>query len=633
MTDTSQVDINVESNKIRYRKENSEYAFKMIHPRKFPWWVFLLFLPFLMLIRCQNNLQVDCMEVGTGAPVTYQDVNLKYTERFIVKEGKWFSSEEIDRVSKSDSLGVAVFAGLPSSVFGHVCCFLTKGRLSSAGKCYGDVEKQFNVFLTRRTDLLFEPRRDDLRVRVVDGETGDPLPDAIVIYDYYDAGRAIQDSSSVDAAGVATIPDMRYCGKISLLTGRCYGYHDDVHSDVPCSELLVERDSTDLRLRPIKEKFTFFVCNSETKEPIPGASCVVTLVHPGVSKKTTSRNVHTSVDGKGMGVYANAPILSTVGITASKPNYKDGVLKDGPKGPWTVENFIKQPDSVRTVWLDPLPYLQEFVNVDSLSLRPIPGVKNEITVYHADGSVTKLVEISNSNGVFPISAKEDEKVEVVSTKGNEYHPKHTTYPKFKEITDRKIKMRPVMVDFDFKTVYEADHSQLLPDCSLRVQGSISGALNPRNSGNGTFTVQMRMAETLTIVASKTGFKTNGTKIRERTHAWLSEGAGRREIPLDYDLPPCDVRQDSYNGYGRTVSPFNMGQMSGTAIVDVDFYSIGDWITIYDGNTASGTPIVSRTYIEYKRQIPITFTRGAVTVVVESMDSGSSGEYTVRCPAK
>lgn len=633
MSDNTLVDINIESKKVRYTKEHSDYAFKMIRPRSFPWWVFLLLLPFLLLIRCQNDLRVDCIETETGIPVTYQDVNLKYTEHFIVKNGRWFSSDEIDLVCKSDSLGTAVFDSLPSSVFSRVCCFLTKGHLSSTGKCYGAVDKQINVFLTRRTKLLFDPRREDLRIRVVDEETGDPLPDAVVIYDYFETGRQVQDSVSVDAAGVATIPAMRYCGKLSLLTGSCYGYHDDVRSDVPCSDLLLERDSTDLRLRPIKEKFTFFVRNSETREPIPGASCIVTLTSHGISKTTTSRNVHTSVDGKGMGVYENANIRSVVGITASKPNYKDGVLKDGPNGPWKVEEFIRQPDSVRTIWLDPLPYLQEFINVDSLSLRPIPGVKNEITVYHADGTTTMLVEISNSNGVFTISAKEDERVEVTSTKGNEYHTKHTSYPKFKDITDRTIMMKPVMVDFDFKTVYETDHSHLLSNCTLRVQGSISGMLSPSNSGNGQFTVRMRKAETLTIIASKTGFKTNSSKIRERTESWLSAGADRRVIPLDYDLPPCDVRQDSYSGLGRTVSSFNMGKMSGIAIVDVDFYSIGDWITVYDGNTTSGAIIHRREYITYKRAFSVNFNLGAVTVVVESTESGSSGNYTVRCPTK
>ena len=57
-------------------------------------------------------------------------------------------------------------------------------------------------------------------------------------------------------------------------------------------------------------------------------------------------------------------------------------------------------------------------------------------------------------------------------------------------------------------------------------------------------------------------------------------------------------------------------------------SIGDYLTVYDGTSASGVPIIDRTFIKYERTIPFSFTKGAITVVVES---SSKGYFEVRCP--
>ncbi len=613
----------------RFREGRLEYDVRL--RRKFPWWVFLLLLPLLLLVRCEKDLTVKCVEAETGAAVSYQDVTLSYKDHFIEKIGRWFSADTISLTQKTDTSGVTVFEKLPCSVYSYVFHGLEKGSVSLQSECYQSIDHRFIFHYTRHVTLKVDARREDLRVRVEDKETGDPLPNAVVRYVYFDEGESHRDSVLTDAAGVATLPRMRYCSALDSLIGRCFGYYDDVKTGVPCRDLLFEKDTTALRLAPVKEQFTFFVKNVKSKEPIPDAICSVTLTHPGNSMRTVSRDVRTSIDGKGIAVYTDAPIVSSISIKASKVNYKDSVLTDSPRGPWRVVDFIPQPDAVRTIWLEPLPFVREFVNVDSLSGRPIPGVRNEITITQPDGTKTVVTEISNTNGVFPISAAEDDVIDVVSSKGGEYKIKKSFYPKFKDIDDRQILMQPEMVELEFQTVVADPPSPLLPECSLLVTGSISGLLSPGDSGNGVFIVSMRKSETLSIVSSKQGFKVNDITVCNRDAAYLSADPYRRIIPMEWNLPPCDGGvQRPYDGPGSSTNSYSMGQMSGSALIWVDFYSIGDFLTVYDGPSASGAPIINRLYIENQRTIPFNFTKGAVTVVVES-GPGSSGKFEVRCP--
>ena len=148
-----------------------------------------------------------------------------------------------------------------------------------------------------------------------------------------------------------------------------------------------------------------------------------------------------------MGVYENAFVLSRIDIKVSKPHYRDGELEGGP---WTVEQFIYQENDVRTVWLTPEPYLVEFVNIDSITRRPVSGVNNVIQVTALNGETETATEISNSNGVFPVTAKEGSRIEITATKGSLYWPKHEVIPSFGE--REEVIMQPRLVKVPFRTI-------------------------------------------------------------------------------------------------------------------------------------------------------------------------------------
>lgn len=618
--------------KLKYKEEQDRYSLQLCHVRR-PWWVLLLLLPLLLFIKCSKDITVSCVEPIGKLPVENLPVKMEYQSHFLWNDGKFFTSDTIRLIQHTDSLGKTVFKDLPCSVFSYVFYCLQKVSFTAVDDCHVALDERRNFHYRWHITLDMEPRLEDLHVQLLDKETGDILPDGILIYKYIELGEEKTDSAHADAAGIATLSQMRYCSVMTELKGTCYGYADTMYVDIPCQSLLNANDSTALRLRPIKERFTFFVKNKETKQPIPDALCKVSLTHPGKSKHVEKREVRTSIDGQGLAVYDKAFILSTMAITASKLHYKDGQLEGGP---WTVEVFNRQNDSIRTIWLEPEPYLEEFVNIDSITGKPIPGVTNVIKVIDHDGTVTETTEMSNSNGVFSVWAKEDAKVEVFSTKAPSYKKKISIYPKYKDIKEeeKKIKMQPVLETLKFRTVQEEKPNVLLPKCTLTITGSESGLLIPTNSGNGEFSVTMRKYEYLSIVASRKGYKTNRTKVQNRDWEYLRVNQERRDIPLKLDLPPCDGGENvPKNGQMYHQRSYSMGQEEGDASITGNFYGEPDRLTIYDGPDTSGRILIGpdRSIIN-NFWIPFHFTQGAITVVIKTSPyKNSSWEYVVNCP--
>lgn len=619
--------------KLKYKEEHNHYSLQLCHVHR-PWWLLLLLLPLLLFIKCSKDITVSCVEPIGELPVENIPVTMEYQSHFLWNDGKFFTSDSIRLTQRTDSLGKTVFKDLPCSVFSYVFYCLQKASFTAIDDCHAALDERRNFHYRWHVTLDMEPRREDLHVKLLDKETGDILPDAILIYKYVELGEEKTDSAHADAAGIATLPQMRYCSVMTELKGTCYGYADTMHVDLPCQSLLNANDSTALRLRPIKERFTFFVKNKETKQPIPDALCKVSLTHPGKSKHVENREVRTSIDGQGLAIYDKAFILSTIAITASKLHYKDGQLEGGP---WTVEVFNRQNDSIRTIWLEPEPYLEEFVNIDSITGKPIPGVTNVIKVTDHDGTVTETTEMSNSNGVFPVWAKEDAKVEIISTKSPSYKKKISVYPKYKDIKkeEKKIRMQPVLETLKFRTVREEKPNVLLPKCTLVITGSESGPLTPTDSGNGEFSVTMRKYEYLSIVASRKGYKTNSTKVQNRDWEYLRVNQERRDIPLKLDLPPCNGGENIPMKTNEVLHQrsFGMGIEEGTASISGDFMRNGDYLTVYDGPDTSGRILVGPN--EYISGIFIRkfhFTQGVVTVVIRTSDiTVSKWNYEVNCP--
>lgn len=623
----SQIDF---SHRMTYKEEFYEYTIWMCHPRR-PWWLLGLLVPLLFLIQCKKDITVSCLEAGSGIPVSNQAVTIGYESHYLLKSGEFFFTDSIRMTQHTDSVGVTVFRDLPCSVFSYVFYCLSQITFTAQNECHTPLKEHYNFHYIRHADLTMDIRRENLYVKLVDCETGSVLPDGMVYYEYLDFGEIKSDTARANAMGVARLCGVPYCGSVRLLRGSYYGYADEEKREIACQELTVPDEQAVLCLRPIKERFTFLVKNKETGQPIPDALAEVTLFHPQATVAALRRRVRTSIDGAGMGVYENAFVLSRIAIKVSKPHYRDGELEGGP---WTVEQFIHQENDVRTVWLTPEPYLVEFVNIDSITRRPVSGVNNVIQVIALNGETETATEISNSNGVFPVTAKEGSRIEITATKGSLYWPKHEVIPSFGE--REEVIMQPRLVKVPFRTIRKGRNS-LLPDCTLRVTGTESGRIPPESSGGGRFYVEMRQDEKLSIVACRKGYATNDFTVNKASLKELVASVSRRDIPMEMDLPPCQGGVNVPKGKNEMLHQraYGMGQEEGDAQFICDFYNQFDYLTIYDGPDTTGAILTNRGHprmkVVSKNIIPFHFTKGAVTVVIETFNGDSSWEYVVTCP--
>lgn len=613
------------SKKFDYNENQQDYEFQLKTKRNW-WWLLLCLLPLLLLIQCERDITVHTHDAENEISLPGMMVSMNYNAHYLFKDMSFFKTDSIVLKQETDSTGTTIFRDLPCSVFSYIFYCLSKVEFSCQSECFEQTKEECLFHFSRTVNLKCSPKKVDLHIKVIDLETEDPLPGATVAYSYIKNGVSATHSVVADANGCATIESFRHCGIVDTLHASCYGYADTCKYSIPAQVLTIISDSSTLKLRPIKKSFTFFVKNVETREPIPGATAEVTITD---SRSHVTRGTSTTnVDGKGKGFYEEAFVLAKVGIKASKIHFNDSVLV----GDYTVEEFCNLPEEKRVIWLRPEPYVEEFENVDSITGKPIVGVTNTITVTDATGKTETFTEISNRNGKFPVKAKEGSKIRIESKKSPDYEDKITEIPAFDKA--ETIRMKPNFVSLIFRTL-EKESGEILEDCNLVISTTVSGVTSPSNSGSGIFEVEgLRYGEKISISASKTGYKTNDTKIRnEDVNDLILASQSDRDIPLEIDLPPCEGGSLLSRGSGAPLASnasYNMGQRSGTFVLEVEAYSIPDHFTVYDGPDSS-YPVLFDGDIQDKRNLTLHFTHSIITIQVNTSGDNSSWNYTPYCP--
>ena len=602
----------------------SEYTFQLKKPNY--WWIWLLALiAFLLLccVRCNHDITINPVDALSGERVECDSITINYTSCYLFKDGKLFVSEHHFETKAPNSEGQVEFEDLPCSVYSYIFYAFSDAYVEVESCCYElpETPEPFIFHFTWSKNLKMIPKTEDIPLYVVDRETQDPLSDATVIYSFNKSGQTISDSISTDAAGKCIISEVPICGDITITRATCYAYIDTTDVSVSVGEALSDPDKSKIPLTPKKESFVYFVKNKFTKEPIPGASVEVKLKNK--NNVIRHKAPMTNVDGRGRGAYDDAFIGATLELRASKVNYKDSIYTPI----CTVQEFISKPDSLRVIYLEPLPSMQNFVNADSISRQPIVGAMNHIVVNSIDGKEYKYDEPSNRNGVFSFMVKEGDKITINSECEPGYEPKKTLIEKFEKADT--IFLKPRIVELTFRTLC-AETMQLLPDCMLMIVDEDGTQYLPHRSGNGEFIVEgLNLDAVLSIIAEKEGYEPNSTSVERVKVSYLMKAdQSERDIPLEVEMLPCDG--------GASVSPddtyhqrtYNLGMQSGHTTVDIDFDSAPDYITIYDGPDTTGKVLLPKKEYTNKNRFPIYFSKGCITVVVEGT---TRRDYRVNCP--
>ncbi len=492
------------SKKFKWDAETDEYTFRLRKRRRYWWWLLLL-LPLLLLIRCDRDMKVTALDAESGEPVQGADVTLTYTAHYLADMWHFLPDYPQEFTAVTDEDGVAEIDDMPCSVFSYIFYCLSRAEVTVMSPCHAPAVARPLFHYTWNEKVKLQAARADALLTVIDLETGDRIPGATVVV----KNGSETDTLESDAAGRVRLENVRICSVLDVLTGSAYGYADTTLRDVPVANYL-DNDTARLPLRPLKERFTFFVKDVETREPIPGARAVVTLIDPrsGVRGEHTSV---TNVDGRGMGFYDSGFVLSTVHILASKPHYNDSTLQ----GEYTVEEFNRQTEDNRTVWLRPLPFTVDYEVIDSMTRKPVPGVRTRITITDPAGNTETYDEVTNRNGKFPVHAKPGSKVEI-ETDAPWYHDKKVEIPSFSEKPET-VEISPIVLPIDVDMMLVIDDT-----------GSMGGVIEMVKSHARSFYADFEN------VCSHNHFKVNTMRLKVVSYGDLSEHA-TRVSPL-FNLP-------------------------------------------------------------------------------------------------
>ena len=616
----------------------TDYEFKMKKPSY--WWIWILgLIAFLLVccVKCNHSIEVKTIDLDSGGAIACDSVTIEYTSHYIYQDGRFFVNEFHSITKKPDNEGLIKFEDLPCSVFSYIFYAFSNAEYFVESQCYEMPDSpEFGLFHYKWSQTLeLSPKTSDLTVTVIDRETEEPLADALLHYTYTKSGKSISDSIKSDVAGRCTLSGVPTCGNVTISKASCYAYQDTTNITLPVADAINDSELSTIPLTPVKESFTFFVHNKYTHQPIPDAKVEVILKN----KNDVVRHgpISTNVDGTGRGAYNDAFVGATLELRASKTNYKDSIYSPI----CTVREFIDKPDSLRVIYLEPLPYAQSFVNVDSITHEPIAGVMNHIVVKSIDGKEYKYDEPSDRQGIFTFKAMAGDHILIDSELEPMYESKHTDIAKFEK--GDTILMKPRKVDLTFRTVVAGTHT-LLPNCELYIFDTEDNNYKPDNSGNGEFTLKnVPLDAVISIIATKDRYGENDYTISESNVIGLLKASQEeREIPLVEGLEPCNASDSGASDVkaGTVSSPqsYNMGQKDGT--FDLSWSNGGscpDKIDVYNHEPGESynqrSPIFTTGMTAGDGSSSIRFSNGSVITIVVTTgpDDGSSWSYKIGCP--
>lgn len=360
---------------------SDEDVVMVMRQKKFPWWIFLLLLPLLLLIPVGNDIKIQFIDQAS-IPVSLSPAKVVYPE-VSTFGGKTLQTveETTTQEGQFEVLGVKVplwyklFGGMRDSLFatcGNGCYML-----NNAGYKYRDFSpseyKQLQLGAVTSTVTL----------KVVDADDNQPLPDSDIRIVKIVGGGQSSETTKSNVAGNFDIADMPSCGQVQVVASRD-GYMNDTLEASLFDISNMQPNERTLHLMPLKGTVKVIVRNLETKTLLPDATIRLDI------NGTAQQTLKTNTNGVGVGTFDSLRVTSSLKFTASKNGYADTTLEG-----YTVAQFMNLDEEKRTMYLRPLTRSLVFINTDGNN--PLEGVENEIYENFND------VVYSNSRGEFVVT--------------------------------------------------------------------------------------------------------------------------------------------------------------------------------------------------------------------------------------
>lgn len=502
-----------------------------VRERKFPWWILLLLLPLILLIPISRTVRVQIAEQDTQVAVAYQDATLKFPHR-----GTFGGFEYRYLTNPTDELGRVEFEVASQPLWVVLFIKSDTAFVSCTNGCYAGTffDYYYKYPRSEYLPMTIPPVLTNLTIQVIDAENREPLPDCDVEIRRSFAGDRRTDTVRTDEAGNVYIAGMPVCGQLTVKACRD-GFACDSIKGI-AGDIANNPDSTVriIKLRPLKASISVIVRDLNTRELLPGATVTLTL-----GGQTTS--FRTNTNGVGIGIFDDQRILETMTLAASKEHYHDTTMTDIG----TVRDFVARSAEQRTMYLRPITKNLVVLNTDGAN--PLANVKNEVYI---NGRLRTTV-LSNRNGKFTVPGiLHDDVITIVSSKqGYNTNDTKVKDKPLSALDTQESRTIPLSRDLVF---INTDGTSAL--AGVRNDVYVNGALREAiySGSDGKFTVpNLMQTDVLSITASKTGYNTNSTKVRNKSLIDLNTQELRTiplsEIPAPPPPPPPPVNPPDLQG--------------------------------------------------------------------------------------
>ena len=641
---------------IKYNPEQEEYIVKIKKRCKWCWLLLLLLLlPLILLIPLNKDVKFKVLNSRDNSEVQNLSVNFDYTKR------DFFNFDSISFLTRSyphpslafysdstNDKGIVIFKDIKYNVYQWMFRSNDTTRTYAVSDCY-KLDTIIDFFDLEDENILYtNPILFDFEFTVVDADdNNEPLPDALVRIksDIFN----ISDSARSDNAGKVVFKQIPKCSNIEVI-GSKYGWFNDTIKGN--AKDIYQKDDT-LFLKQEKTIVKFFVKDLYTKKALVNAHGQ--LFFESDPNKQIGRDAITNINGVAKGVFDDIHKIQPMRIDVNKKkeltHYNDTSTADYI-GYIKVEQWNKRTDEEKIIYLRPNPNPILFQDIDCKTKNGIPNVENMVTIIKADGSkIGPTKVISDKDGNFSVSAGMGDKITIEAKSNNvcpnEYLPNTTTivnalYDNLKDDADkRKIPLCKVDAqELEFKNT-DADTGNPLAGVTNTVNVQGGGSYTYTSQADGTFKVtDVYECQIISIVASKSGYQTNSTKVYQKKFDVLRINPNDRIIPLKKETPPPPPLTKGCEGVGSggqgtTKTPHDLEGCE-TFTISWNMHTIPDEMIIYCGRRpltkkkklwSTGGPVKrtgSRT---------LTCKRKFITVVIIGKDVDTSWSYDLKCDCK
>lgn len=224
----------VSDTSFKFEDQYDHYIIRLKDP--FPWgclWrlLLLLLLALLLFVRCNKDLSVITYDAAEN-PLPGVQVNLKYTEHQLYKNGEFFYHCDHDTTGITGPDGRIEFPDRPCSVFSWI--FYTLQKAYVEGQYGSRTASGSFLFHWRFTDypLYFT---NDAQIKVVRSNDYQPIPGASVILTSEDAA-CDSISMTTDNQGMCSFSYSDGTKRVIKLLATKQGYSGALYQDFPLSQ-------------------------------------------------------------------------------------------------------------------------------------------------------------------------------------------------------------------------------------------------------------------------------------------------------------------------------------------------------------------------------------------------------------